>query len=271
MTNVRFTQVVWLGTLLGLCGACGAEVRNLGDEGSLGGGGTGSESAGGETSASTETTGGSGATGGAPQATGGTGNAAAAGGSAGSTGTFSCLPYDSHGTAGALLTPPSSGFESGLGNWTTVSGNASSLSWSQGATNACEGSAYLVCNGARRLEAWDGPAIDVLPYLVAGHQYIVTLAARFDPALAPTTSAVIHLMTSRGCTDSSVATIYSLLQEAVAAPAKGWLRLSGTLHNNLSDCAQPKSLLVYVETDAAGRDFSLDVDDIQLWDVTPPT
>jgi len=269
MTNVRIMQLGWLGTLLGLCVACGAQVRNLGDEGSLGGVGNGT---GGTTAVTTEATGGaspatSGATGGST-AQGGTGNATGSGGSAGATVTVNCPAYTS-GTGDTLITPPSTGFESGLGSWTSTSEVASKVSLTQGATTACEGTSYLVCNGAARSASWDGPAIDVLPYVVAGHQYTVALAARVDPASSPTSGMTLRLTTGIMCTNSSSPATYS---DLYISTSRDWNRMSGKFQASMDNCSQLAHLYVYVSTNETNAPYaSIDVDDFQLWDVTPAT
>lgn len=293
MTHLRFTQLVCLETLLGLCVACGAQVKNLGDEGALGGGGAGgtttaaTEAAGGATGGTQPTAGGAaggtqptagGATGGTQPTTGGaTGGtrpttSGATGGNTtqGGTGPVYCPAYDSDG--GTLITPPSTGFESGLGSWTTTSQNTSAVSVTQGSTTACEGTAYLVCNGAFRNGAWDGPAIDLLPYLVAGHQYAVSIAARVDPSNSPTTDMTFEITSGLICADSNETPEFSSFQQLIATTNE-WYRMSGKVETSVAGggCTQLAHLWLYVSTDPNIQTYSIDVDDFQLWDVTPTT
>ena len=202
------------------------------------------------------------ATGGA--ATGGattvaTGGSAATGGSKAATGgATSCVPYT--GTGGSVLTPPSNGFEANTTGWSTLSGRTVS----RASTNACEGSSYLVCSNRTggTTGGWDGPTVDVLSYLTDGHTYTVTLAARFDPAKAPTAAAALTMSAVVSCTNTSVSAVYTHIQQQNVLTS--WVRFAGTLPTTLTGCTSIAKLQVYVETaDTEGTD-SIDVDNFML-------
>jgi hypothetical protein len=183
----------------------------------------------------------------------------------GATATAPCPAYNAAG--GVLITPPSNDFESDITEWTTMTGNSSALSLKQSAASACLGSSYLACDGATRSGAWDGPKLMILPYVVVGHQYVATLAARFDPDNAPVAAGTIKLSTVNACVDSTIATAFRNLEQATTS--SDWVRLSGTVEPVLAGCEELSEVTVYVETDADNQAYSIDIDDFQLWDVTP--
>ena len=185
----------------------------------------------------------------------------------GASAAATCPAYDA--TGGVLVTPPSNGFESDITDWTTMTGKSASLSRQQSATSACEGTWYLACDGASRSGPWDGPKFIILPYVVVGHQYAVTVAARFDPENAPAAAGTIIFSTVNACSDSSVATVFRNLQRATTL--SDWVRLSGTVEPVLEGCSQLSEVTVYVESDSVDQPYSIDVNDFQLWDVTPAT
>lgn len=148
-----------------------------------------------------------------------------------------------------------------------MTGKTDSLKRMQSAANACQGASYLVCDGATRSGGWDGPKLDMLTQVVAGHQYAVSVAARFDPENAPATAGALTLSAAMACTDSTVATAFRRLQEGITTT--DWIRLTGTLQPGLAGCTQLSEVTVYVETDVALKAYSIDLDDFQLWDVTP--
>lgn len=223
---------------------------------------------GGMTSPSSELTGGV-AGGGSPSAGGATAGSTAQGGIGGNAGAsaVNCPVYT--GSTGTLLTPPSDGFASSVGSWTTYSGNAGAISRNQAATDACEGSAYLVCDGSQRMAAWDGPSLDVVAYLIEGHQYVVTLAVRLGSANVSASATSVFLNAALTCEDKNVATTYAQLQSRSIASTDGWQRFSGGLPTSLAGCSQLARLTISVATSESGFPFvSLDVDDFQLLDVT---
>ncbi len=199
---------------------------------------------------------------------GGTSAMSGAGGLVGgATGTAICPAYN--GTGGVLLTPPSNGFESDIVAWTTMSENPSALSRKQMAPSSCQGSWYLACDGASRGGSWDGPKLMILPYVLPGHEYVVTLAARFDPENAPPTPRALILSTVNACSDASVSTKFKRLH--LETTLTDWMRFSGTVRSTLEGCTQLSEVTIYVETDAIDQTYSIDVDDFQLWDVTSAT
>ncbi len=210
------------------------------------------------------------ATGGTVAATGGTvaatgGTVAATGGTVAATGGSTSCKYTP--ASGSVVTPPSNGFEANTTGWALVSGSTSAISRATGSANACEGSAYLVCDGSKRTNAWDGPAINVLSYLKSGRTYTVTLAARFDPAKAPSAAAPLQLSVAVACTSTSVGSAYSHLQATDTLTS--WVRFTGTLPTTMTGCSSISVVQVYVETvNTSEQADSIDVDDFQLIDTT---
>lgn len=199
---------------------------------------------------------------------GGSSAVAGAGGLAGgATVNANCPAYRS--TGGVLITPPSNDFELDIATWTTMTGKASSISRKQLANSACQGSSYLTCDGATRSGAWDGPKLMILPYLVVGHQYLVTVAARFDPENAPAAAGTLILSTVNACLDSTVSTAFKNLERTTTI--SDWVRLSGTVEPMLTGCSELSETTIYLETDTLTQAYSIEVDDFQLWDVTPAT
>ena len=201
--------------------------------------------------------------GGSTAATGGvahTGGSAAGGASLGP-----CPMY--LGTGGNIMTPPSNDFDSDTSGWAMISQTTWPISLVSGVADACTGSSYMECDGSGRLQSWDGPAINVFPYLVANHKYVVTLAARFSPKSAPSSgSAIMMLSQVVVCTDTTIAASYTHIgQQSVSTT---WTRFSGTLTTALAGCNILSSTGVYVETEAAAAANTIDVDNFELIDVT---
>ena len=204
------------------------------------------------------------ATGGAPA----TGGAIATGGSpGGGDSSGPCPAYT--GTGGSVVTPPSNSFDSSVTGWSTTAEMTAPLvavttGWS------CEGTGHLLCNGSGRSggsNGWDGPGINLLPYLVAGHQYVVTVAARFDPANAPSSGGALTLVVALACADSSVTAIYANLQQSPATTS--WIRLTGNLPApTMSGCTNLMKEFMYVQSDDSDSTRSIDLDDFRLIDVT---
>jgi hypothetical protein len=206
-------------------------------------------------------TGGTWATGGA--ATGGVGT----GGTVAATGgtNNSCPAYT--GTSGTLITPPTNGFEANTTNWILLSGTTGSVSRVTNASSACEGSSYLSCDGTKRSGNWDGPSVAVLSYLVSGHTYAFTLAARFTPQNAPTSAKPLIMSAEVACTSTSVTTGYTHVQQTDTLTT--WVRFSGTLPTTLTNCTSVSKVIVYLETlNSAEATFSIDIDDFRLIDTT---
>jgi hypothetical protein len=168
-----------------------------------------------------------------------------------------------------LVTPPSNGFESDNADWTTMTGKVNSLVRKQMTPSTCQGAWYLTCDGVSRGGPWDGPKINLVPYVVPGHEYLVTLAARFAPENAPSAASSIVLSTVNACSDSSVSTKFRRLQADTTRT--DWVRLTGTVMTTLTGCAQLSEVTIYVETDAANQTNSIDIDDFQVIDMTSAT
>jgi hypothetical protein len=164
------------------------------------------------------------------------------------------------------MTPPSNGFESNITGWSTLSATAGANSRVTGSSSACLGSAYLACDGTKRSGAWDGPSINVFSYLVSGHTYIVTLAARFDPKNAPSAAKPLIFSAVVTCNSTSVSAGYTHLQQIDTLTS--WTRFSGTLPTTLTNCTSVATVGVYVETNSTEATYSIDVDDFQFIDVT---
>jgi len=209
------------------------------------------------------TQGGTPATGGSSQsATGGAATGGAATGGAATGGSTSTCPKYT-GTGGSTLTPPSNGFESNSTGWSMLSGAAVSVTSS---TSSCVGSKYLLAEGSKRAKEWDGPAVSLLSYLVSGHVYKVTLAARFDPQNAPSAAKPLTFSAVVSCTSTSVAAVYTHIQAIDTLTT--WTRFSGTLPTTLTNCTSISGISVYLETATAEAAYSIDVDDFQLIDAT---
>lgn len=214
-----------------------------------------------------------GATQGGASSKGGSATTAAAGGSTGGavptggTGPIVCPAYSSTGT---LVTPPSNSFETSITGWTTTSEKTSPLSLVQGDGTACDGSAYLLCDGTGRGAGWDGPGIDLLPYLVTGHKYAVTLVGRYDPKNAPAAAANMSLTVALMCQDSSVSSGYTTIQQTTVWTS--WTRFSGNLPSTtLAGCTTLLKIFVYLQSDSAQQSDSIDADDFRLLDLTSST
>jgi hypothetical protein len=120
----------------------------------------------------------------------------------------------------------------------------------------------------QRSAEWDGPALEVLPYVVAGHTYVVSVAARFDPTEPAPSDKTLRLAASKTCTDATVAVTYGHLNEKISTGS--WLRLTGTFKVELAGCSQLSRLVVYVETTAGAKTSSIQLDDFQFYDMTSP-
>jgi hypothetical protein len=187
----------------------------------------------------------------------------ATGGTKAATGGSTSCAYTA--TGGTVVTPPTNGFEANTTGWATISGK----SVSRASTNACEGSSYLVCDGANRRggteDGWDGPGVDVLPYLTSGHTYTVTLAARFDPQKAPAAAAALTMSSVISCTNTSVTSVYTHLQQQNVLTT--WTRFTAALPAvTLSGCTTIAKVQVYVETANTESTKSIDVDNFVLID-----
>jgi hypothetical protein len=167
-----------------------------------------------------------------------------------------------------LVTPPSNGFELEMRNWATTSEDASALT-RKSASDACEGSSYVTCAGGRRAAAWDGPKLDIYPYLIPGHVYAVTMLARFSPQNAPSSAANVIFTSSKVCIDSSVGKTYTVLD--TKRTATDWIRLSGSFDTKLAGCSELAHMTVYLNSEDANANNSLDIDEFQLWDLSPAT
>lgn len=178
-----------------------------------------------------------------------------------------CPPYVG-GSPGTIVTPPSNSFESSMTGWSTVSERSTLLSLVEGSSDACQGSGYLQCAGSGRQAAWDGPALNVLQYLLPGHTYEASVAARFDPQ-SPPDAGVAGVLFSMAlyCSDSSVSTTYR--QIMVGATSTNWFRLTGPLLTSLTGCPSLSRLVVYVESDSTAATNTLQIDDFILIDTTP--
>ncbi len=185
-------------------------------------------------------------------------------GGGGLTADATCLAYT--GATGLLLKPPSTGFEEGIG-WTTVSSHPTALTRVESVDDACEGSAYLTCDGTARTAGWDGPAVELLGYVTLGHKYAVSVVTRFTPASAPTVAKLMGLTISMSCSDPAVAPTFNRLLQKSAFT--NWTRFSGQFEATLAGCADPSRIVAYVETDAIDMSYSIDVDDFLIYDITP--
>lgn len=163
-----------------------------------------------------------------------------------------------------MLTPPSTSFEVNITGWSLVNQNTSALSKGQGNGNACDGSYYLAVDGSVRGNDWNGPLLDLTPYIVQGRTYAVTVAARFEPASAPTTASGLTLVCHRKCSDGTE----SFSPGATLTSTYEWVRFSESLLASTSGCPALTAMRVYVQTDVAHKSNSLHVDDFRIYDMS---
>ncbi|MGC4065173.1 MAG: carbohydrate binding domain-containing protein [Polyangiaceae bacterium] len=243
----------------------GSGGKDAGGSGGKGDGGGGADS-GGSTSSSTSQggTAGTSTSGGGSTAAGG----ASTGGTSGTVGTTTPVGSCTYvpGT-GRLLKPPTNSFEVDTGDWSTTSANFSAISLVQGDGHACDGSSYITCNGAARTGAWDGPAIELLSYVTPGHEYLVTVAARFNQATTLTSAKPLIMSTAAHCVDTNVKPVFSRVQQRGAYT--NWVRFTSTIVVEMAGCTTDLSRFVlYLETDDTAATQSIDVDDFQILDLT---
>lgn len=138
----------------------------------------------------------------------------------------------------------------------------------QGDGTACIGAGYLT-SGTNRQGGWDGPVVSLLPYLIAGHSYNVTVAARFNSATLPTSERTIGLTTVIACSETEI--FYTPLQKTKTI--SNWVRLQSAAPIKFppSVCADPKMMSVYVETEDSDMGLAIDVDDFRLFDMAEPS
>jgi Carbohydrate binding domain len=171
---------------------------------------------------------------------------------------------------GVMVTPPSQNFESITGAWTSQSGQAPPARIIDG--DACEGTAYIRIDGAARKASWDGPSISVLPYVVPGHTYRVSIAARLSPTNTTTTSQQLTLNLAKKCVDTTVTDTYDWASVQSVTVASSWVRMTGVLTPTMTGCTTMSRYDVYIdggEGDSATTFRSIDVDDFRLIDTTP--
>jgi hypothetical protein len=272
------TWVSWIACCLAT--ACSLKnfdyLSNHNGEGGKGAGGTDNSDSGG--------TAGSNAGGGADSSQGGSsgeggfaqsGTKTTPGGTTGSTGgtpgaggvtlNASCPAYV--GAGGNIVTPPSNDFENDASGWATISQATKPLSIVKDAT-ACSGIGYMQCDGAARMQNWDGPSIEVLPYLIANHKYVVTATARFVPKDVPSTgAATLSLSQVLVCSDENIKPLYVHINEQTATT--NWTRFHGNLMTTIPSCPSIVAIGIYFESDAAAALSTIDIDNFQLIDVTP--
>lgn len=171
------------------------------------------------------------------------------------------------GTGGTLITPPSNDFEANFDGWVRMSGIAG-LVRVEGDGTACSGTAYLA-SGAFRKGGWDGPVLDLMPYMQPGHSYQLTLAARYNSTTVPPSERMIGMTVVTACSESEV--FYSPLSKLRAT--SNWVRLQSVAPIVFppSACLDVKMASVYVETDDADMNLSFDIDDFRLIEVTAPS
>lgn len=196
---------------------------------------------------------------------GGIGSIAGTANAGGGTKDSACPAFT--GAGGALLTPPSNDFEVDTSGWATTALNVGAVSIGRGDGNACTGSSYLMCDGAGRTAAWDGPCIDILRLITPGRTYNVALAARFAPANAPISPQALRLVCAKECATAGVDASYLRLQEQLTDYK--WVRLGGQVTASMAGCTTLSRLMCYVETEAASASLSLHLDDFRLYDATP--
>jgi hypothetical protein len=211
-----------------------------------------------------DNTGGKKATGGATSS-----SSAPAGGS-----TFSTTgPVDTTGcaftaTGGQLLKPPSNGFEVDLGGWTTTAQSSFSISRILGSGTNCEGNAYLTIDGSLRVQNWDGPCIDVKPYVQMGRKYQFTAAVRQSPSATAIPKQMQVTIAKKCSNPSTLEPTYEPV--AVKTVSTNWTRITGQFTIELPGCNDFGTLQTYIQTQETQPPYaSIDVDDFQLYDVTP--
>ncbi|HMA91283.1 MAG TPA: carbohydrate binding domain-containing protein [Polyangiaceae bacterium] len=198
-------------------------------------------------------------------------------GAAGTTVQLPCPLYV--GTGGTLVTPPTNGFEENSLEWgrTAAPTSASGVSRVTNDVSACEGTAYLLCDGDVRAASWDGPAINLVRFVQLGHKYAVTAAVRFDSKANVSGAGQTLGFTMGYWCDSQPTTGEGneyINLHTMRASAASWSRLKGTFDFPPVACKDPNSvtkLQVYFETaygvtEAAQASFH--VDDFQLIDLT---
>jgi hypothetical protein len=118
------------------------------------------------------------------------------------------------------------------------------------------------------MQNWDGPSINILPYVLPNHKYVITAAARFIPKDIPTAgAATMSFSEVLVCSDSSVSPLYVHVSEQTTTT--NWARFRGNLVTTLPNCTELISIGIYFETDAAAALSTIEVDNFQLIDVTP--
>lgn len=186
-----------------------------------------------------------------------------------STTTWSIACPAHNGTGGVLLTPPSNDFELTLGTWTRLAGD-SGVSRVDGDGTACEGSGYLTCDGATRVGGgWDGPAIDVLPYMVPGHTYDVSAVIRFNPSSAPSAQRKVGLSQDVVCEDGIGKR--NPVQHVLTTSSWARVRNATPLKFPPKGCLTVSRMRFYVETSEEEGSLSIDIDDFRLIDTTDST
>jgi hypothetical protein len=228
------------------------------------GDGGGGSDAGGATSQG-GTSGSSTSSGGSSGGTTGLGGAAAGGtgGSASTTtpaGTCSYVP-----STGQLLKPPTNSFEVDIADWSTTSATTTAISLVQGDGQACDGSAYITCNGAARSGAWDGPAVELLSYVKPGHRYLVSVAGRFNQATTLTAAKLLIMSTAAHCADAAVKPLFSRVLQRGAFT--NWIRFTSEITVEMPGCTDLSRFVLYLETEEPEATQSIDVDDFQLLEV----
>lgn len=214
----------------------------------------------------------SGTTGGTANLGGGTaqGGGTAAGGvnaTGGTTGKQICPVYTS--TGGTLVTPPSNDFENEAVEWSTTNEQPFIVSTIADPDSACLGVQYLSCDGTRRKNANDGPGIDIVKYVNPNHLYTFNLAVRFSPKEAMTSSGYIKFTVAKGCQESTIQIQYVPLTSKTVGTAWSRVVLSTPFSPALASCNTLKKLFIYAETESADAARTIELDDFQLWDVTP--
>jgi hypothetical protein len=167
-------------------------------------------------------------------------------------------------TGGRLLVPPSQGFESDLGSWSTTNGNVTALTRMPGNGGNCEGDWYVNCNGSRRAANWDGPALEVGSYVSVGHTYQFSVAARQTPSSTVSSAVTLKLVVSITCPTIAYSDIF------LTSVLTDWVRLTGQFAVAASaSCTVPTSVKLYVASTETGSPLtSFDVDDFKLIDLS---
>ncbi|MGE5785116.1 MAG: hypothetical protein ACM3ZE_11015 [Myxococcales bacterium] len=218
--------------------------------------------------------GGSIGTGGGTPSLGGGGSAqggvTAAGGinaTGGTTGKQLCPVYTS--TGGTLVTPPSNDFENEAVEWSTTTEQAFIVSTPVDPDNACLGTRYLSCDGTSRKNANDGPGIDIVKYVNPNHLYTFNLAVRFSPKEALTSSGYIKITVAKACQEATVQIQYVPLTSKTVGTTWTRIVLPTPFSPALANCNTLKKLFIYAETESTDASRTIEIDDFQLWDVTP--